>query len=353
MVIMKSGRGDRSFGNGRLYSSGTDRLTAATDARPSRRTALLLLAGACGASPWLAQAEPAWPVPVTRFVVPFAAGGALDVLCRLIADRLSRELGATFVVETRPGAGGAIGAQAVVRAPADGSTLMFTSSSIAILPALNPKLGFDPERELLPISVVCDLPPVLLVPGNSRFTSLRDLLAEARSKPGSLNYGSGGIGSANHLAAALFVSMAKLDIVHIPYGGRPSTLFMAVRSTSSSRPPSTCSATCARAGCARSALECRNACPRWRMCPRFTELVPVYAAPNWFAIFAPARLPENVRARLVQALATIRDAPEVQARFEAGAAVSRLDGPELLAKRMAEEVPRWKHLVEQLGIKPQ
>jgi tripartite-type tricarboxylate transporter receptor subunit TctC len=87
--------------------------------------------------------------------------------------------------------------------------------------------------------------------------------------------------------------------------------------------------------------------------PAIAELVPGYAAPNWFAIFAPPRLPANVRTRLVQALAAVRNAPEVRARFEAGAAVSRLDGPELLAKRMAEEVPRWKQLIGQLGIKPQ
>jgi len=96
----------------------------------------------------------AWPVSLTRFVVPFAAGGALDVLARIIADRLSRELGATFVIESRPGAGGAIGAQAVVRAAADGSTLLFTSSSVCTLPALNPNLGFDPLHDLLPVSVV-------------------------------------------------------------------------------------------------------------------------------------------------------------------------------------------------------
>src|SRR5262245_53683840 len=98
----------------------------------SRRSALLLLASACTGSSSLAQAEGAWPVSVTRFVVPFSAGGALDVLARVIADRLTRELGATVVVETRPGAGGAIGTQALVRAPADGSALLFTSSSVAI-----------------------------------------------------------------------------------------------------------------------------------------------------------------------------------------------------------------------------
>jgi tripartite-type tricarboxylate transporter receptor subunit TctC len=318
----------------------------------SRRTALLLLASTCGGR--LVQAEPAWPVPVTRFIVPFAAGGALDVLCRLIADRLSRDLGVSFVVETRPGAGGAIGAQAVVRAPPDGSTLMFTSSSISILPALNPKLGFDPERELLPVSVVCDLPPLLLVPGTSRFTSLRDLLAEARSKPGSLNYGSGGLGSASHLAAALFVSMpGSASCISLTRGrGRPSTRFMAGRSTSSLRPPSMFSNTYAKGGCARSVLACRSGCPRSRTCRRSRSSFPAMPRRTGSRSLR-RRVCRKTCARLVQALAAARESPEVRARFEAGAAVPRLDGPELLAKRMAEEVPRWKQLVEQLDIKPQ
>lgn len=211
----------------------SDQLAAAAGIRLSRRSALLLLATACTGPAPLAQAEGAWPVSVTRLVVPFAAGGALDVLARIIAERLTREMGVTFLVESRPGAGGAIGTQTVVRAPPDGSTLLFTSSSVSILPALNPNLGFDPVRELLPVSVVCDLPPVLLVRADSRFASLRELVAEGRSAPGRLNYGSGGVGSANHLAGASFASMAGIDMVHIPYGarGRPSTPFMAARST--------------------------------------------------------------------------------------------------------------------------
>lgn len=320
-----------------------------------RRTALLLLAAAGSFPTRIAEAQGAWPVPFTRFVVPFAAGGALDVICRIVADRLTREINATFVVETRPGAGGAIGAQAVVRAPADGSTLMFTSSSIAILPGLNPNLGFDPIRDLLPVSVVCDLPPLLLVRADSRFASLRDLLAEARSAPGRLNYGSGGAGSANHLACASFVSMAGIDIVHIPYGGTGQTLnALYGGQIDLIFAPAVDVLSHVREGRLRALgvgmPERLSALPD---VPAITELVPGYAAPNWFAIFAPARMPESVRTRLVQALASIREAPELRARMEAGASLLRLDGPEFLAKRMAEEVPRWTKLIAQLGIKLQ
>src|SRR3954454_3734232 len=199
---------DDSFGGRLCLAARSNERAAAAGMQPSRRMALLLLATASSFPARLGAGEEAWPVSVTRFVVPFAAGGALDILARIIADRLTRELGVTFLVESRPGAGGAIGTQTVVRAPADGSTLLFTSSSVSILPALNPNLGFDPARDLLPVSVVCDLPPVLLVRADSRFASLRELVAEGRSAPARLNYGSGGVGSANHLAGASFARMA-------------------------------------------------------------------------------------------------------------------------------------------------
>jgi tripartite-type tricarboxylate transporter receptor subunit TctC len=315
---------------------------------------LLLLASASTMAVRPVRAADPWPAQVTRFIVPFAAGGALDVLARPIADRLTRELGATFVIESRPGAGGAIGTQAVVRSPADGSVLLFTSSSVAILPALNPNLGFDPLRELLPISVVCDLPPVLLVRADSRFVDLGALIAGARSAPGSLNYGSGGVGSSNHLAGALFARMAGIDMVHIPYGGTAQTLnALYGGQIDLIFAPTLDVLGHVREGRLRAlGVSMPERVPALPDVPAIAELVPGYAAPNWFAIFAPARLPEGLRARLVEALAALRNAPEIQARFEAGAAVPRLDGPELLTRRMAEDVPRWMQLAAQLGIKP-
>ena len=339
---------------GRSRATGLDGFADAGVVRPSRRGALLLLASACALSGSIAQAQGAWPVSVTRFVVPFAAGGALDILARIIAERLTRELGATFLVESRPGAGGAIGTQTVVRAPPDGSTLLFTSSSVSILPAVNPNLGFDPLHDLLPVSVVCDLPPVLLVRADSRFASLRELMAEARSAPGRLNYGSGGVGSANHLAGASFAGVAGIDMVHIPYGGTAQSLtalyggqvdFIFAASLDVLGH--------VREGRLRAlGVGMPERVPALPDVPAIAEVVPGYAAPNWFAIFAPAHLPESVRARLVQALASLRDAPELRARLDAGAALPRLDGPEPLAKRMAEEVPRWTQLIAQLGVKP-
>jgi tripartite-type tricarboxylate transporter receptor subunit TctC len=320
----------------------------------SRRTALLLVTTGLSVAGTSVEADEAWPVATTRFIVPFAAGGALDVSARIIAQRLTGELRANFLIESRPGAGGAIGLQDVVRAAPDGSTLLFTSSSVAILPAMNPNLHFDPFHDLTPISLVCDVPPVLLVRADSRFKDLHDLIAEARAAPGRLNYGSGGVGSANHLAGASFAIMAGIDMVHIPYGGTAQTLnALYGGQIDLIFAPTFDVLSHVREGQLRAlGVAMPERVPALPEVPAIAELVPGYAAPNWFAIFAPPRLPENLSTRLQRALTSLRDAPDLLASFDAGAAVPRLDGPEPLAKRMAEDVPRWTKLVAQLGLNP-
>ncbi len=337
-------------------------------ARLSRRRTLQLLAGAASgglAAPVLAQKQEqaqaqaqenaTWPVAVTRFISPFAAGGALDVVARILVELLTPVLGATFLVETHPGAGGAIGTRLVAQSRADGGAFLITSSSISILPALNSHLGFDPLRDLAPISVVCDLPPLLLVRADSRFKSLKQLIDEGRAAPGRLNYGSGGVGSSNHLAAAAFARMAKIEMVHIPYGGTAQTLnALYGGQVDLIFAPSIDILAHVRQGTLRVlGVAMPDRVPALPDVPAIAELVPGYAVPNWFAIFAPAHLPEPLSTRMVQALAGVRDAPKLRAHFEAGAAVPRLDGPDLLARRMAEEEPRWAELVAQLGIQRQ
>ena len=313
-----------------------------------------LLAAIWSCSAFRSEAQNAWPVRVSRFIVPYSPGGALDTPARMIAQRLSTVLGATFVVENRAGAGGAIGAQAVVQAPPDGSTLLFTSASVAILPALQSNLGFDPRSDLLPVSMVCDLASALLVRANSRFTSLQQLISEARSTPGRLTYGSGGVGSANHLAGASFASKAGIELLHVPYRGMAQTLsgLYAGDIDLVFSPTLDVIAHLGQGGMLRALgvtlPERLRAMPD---VPAIVEFVPGYVVSNWFAIFAPARFPQDLRSRLVQALASLRDEPEVQAYFTAGAALPRLDGPDALAKRLTEDTAQWAQLVTKLGIK--
>jgi tripartite-type tricarboxylate transporter receptor subunit TctC len=319
-----------------------------------RRRNFLLFALIGSFSAFRSEAQNAWPAHVSRFIVPFAPAGALDTPARMIAQRLGSELGATFIVENRAGAGGAVGAQAVVQAAPDGSTFLFTSSSVAILPALQPNLGFDPRNDLLPVSLVCDVASVLLVRANSRFSSVPQLVAEARSAPGRLTYGSGGTGSSNHLAGASFASMAGIELLHVPYRGTAQTLnaLYAGDIDLMFAPTLDILGHVGEGGTLRPlGVTLPERLPALADVPAIDEFVPGYTVSNWFAIFAPARLPEDIRSRLVQILTSLRDWPELQARFAAGAALVRLDGPDPLAKRLAEDTARWAQLVTKLGIK--
>jgi tripartite-type tricarboxylate transporter receptor subunit TctC len=319
-----------------------------------RRQALLGAAGLAGLH-GASTAQEAWPIRQVRIVIPFAAGGPQDVPARIIADRLSQRLGATFLVENRAGAGGGLGAQAVARSAPDGATLLFISASISILPTLQPNLAFDPLRDLDPLSIVVDLPAGLIVRSDSRFRDLPDLLAQARANPGRLTYGSGGVGSANHLTTALFAAMAGIELMHVPYRGiapAVNALFAGeidlVFGSSIEVLPH------AQGGRARllgvTTAERVAVVPD---APAIGEQVPGYAAPNFFSMWAPKGLPAPLRDRLVAELAAMRDDPQLRERVAAAAGILRLDGPEPLTVRVAEEVAKWRGLIQSAGIRPE
>src|SRR5712691_12283431 len=168
------------------------------------------------ASPALAQQ---WPSGTVRVIVPYAAGGPLDLPARLLIDRLAAQTKGVFILEHRAGAGGAVGAQAVVQAAPDGGTFLFTSSSLAAAPALYSKLGFDPLQALFPISLVTESPISVAVRADSPIRDLADLIAKAKAHPGKYTYGSGGVGTGNHLGTELLKRMAGIDLLHVPFRG--------------------------------------------------------------------------------------------------------------------------------------
>ncbi|WP_439549171.1 Bug family tripartite tricarboxylate transporter substrate binding protein [Falsiroseomonas sp.] len=317
-----------------------------------RRQALLLAAGAMTA-PSLIHAQEAWPVRQVRIIIPFAAGGPQDVPARIIADRLSRRMGATFIVENRPGVGGGLGAQQVARSEPDGATLLFISSSIAILPTLQAQLNFDPLRDLAPLTVVCDVPAGLMVRADSRFADLPALLAAARAQPGILTYGSGGVGSANHLAAAQFGALANVDITHVPYRG----VSQAVNAIYTGEIDFVFGSTIEvlahyRQGRARLlGMTLPNRVPAVPEIPAIAEFVPGYAAPNWFAMFAPKALPEALHGRLVAELLAMRNDEDLLNRLNTAAAIMRMDGPAALTAQLSAEIPRWREVIQRAGIR--
>lgn len=317
------------------------------------RRAFLFSTFAWGFTAISARAQAAWPVHTARFVVPFAAGSAIDVPTRMIADRLAPELGANFIIENHSGAGGAIGAQFVVEATPDGGTFLVTSSSIASLPALRPGLGFDPQHDLLPVSLICDVPSALLVRADSPLTSVPQLIAEARAKPRHLSYGSGGVGSSNHLAGASFATLSGVELLHVPYRGTSAVLNgLYGGDIDLMFAPTLEVLGLVKQGALRAlGVTMPERVAAMPDVPAIAEFVPGYVVSNWFAIFAPAKLSLDLRARLVKALVSMRDWPEFQAHLAAGGAIARLDGPEPLAKQLAEDTTRWAALINKLGIK--
>ena len=317
-----------------------------------RRAVLAALAFAAGGG---ATAQEAWPARQVRIVIPFAAGGPQDIPTRIIADRLSQRLGATFVVENRPGAGGGLGAQAVARAAPDGATLLFISASISILPTLQPALNFDPARDLDPLTIVCDLPAGLLVRADSRFGTLAELLAAARAEPGRLTFGTGGVGSANHLTTALFAAMAGIELMHVPYRG-VSQAVNALFAGEINLLFGSSIEVLPHAQQGRARLLGVTTAERVALVPEVPaigEQVPGYAAPNFFSMWAPRGLPAPLRDRLVTELAAMREDPQLRERIAAAAGILRLDGPAVLAARLAEESAKWRGLIQSAGIRPE
>lgn len=166
-----------------------------------------------------AQAQEAWPSKPIRLVVPFAPGGSTDVIARMLGQKLSQLWGQSVVVENRAGAGGNVGADVVAKAMPDGYTLLFASGSVTINPQLYKRMPFDTKKDLVPITNVAQGPMLVVVPENSPAKSLKDLIAMAKAKPGSLNFGSAGVGSQVHMAAENLADAAGIDINHVPYKG--------------------------------------------------------------------------------------------------------------------------------------
>ena len=160
-----------------------------------------------------------WPSGTVRVVVPYAAGGPVDVPARLLIERLAAQTKGVFILENRPGAGGSIGLQAVVQAAPDGGTLLLTTSSVTMVPTIYPKLAFDPLRDLTSISLVTEVPISLAVRAASPFRDLADLIARAKAEPGKYTFGSGGVGTGNHLAGELLKKLAGIDLLHVPFRG--------------------------------------------------------------------------------------------------------------------------------------
>jgi tripartite-type tricarboxylate transporter receptor subunit TctC len=294
-----------------------------------------------------------WPAGTVRVIVPYSAGGPLDLPARLLIDRLAVQTKGTFILEHRAGAGGAVGAQAVVQSPPDGSMFLFTTSSIAAAPALYPKLGFDPLQALVPISLITEIPIAVTVRSNHPVRDLADLIAKAKAEPGKYTFGSGGVGTGNHLAGELLKKTAGIDLLHVPFRG----VSLGMTALYSGDIDMIFSSAIEALGHARDGrVRVLGIGADKRMAelpdtPSIRELVPGYAATNWYGLFGPRGLPAGVLARLESEIAKVREDPVTVQRSAAAGMTMILTPADVLRAKMAAEVPRWRQLVPQLGLK--
>jgi tripartite-type tricarboxylate transporter receptor subunit TctC len=311
-----------------------------------RSFALVLLL----ATPAIAQDWP--PSGAVHVLVPYAAGGPVDVPARLMNERLVAQTKGTFILENRGGAGGTIGAGAVAQAAPDGQTLLFTTSSIAIAPGLYPNLPFDP-LQLTAISLIAEVPIVLAVRGNSPIRTLAEYIAKAKAEPGRITFGSGGVGSGNHLSGELLKTMAGISLLHVPYRGMAPGMTALYAGDIDSVFSSTIEALApSRDGRIRILGVCSpERLPELPDVPAIAEQVPGYAMANWYGLFGPRGLPPGIVGRLERELATARSHPPLIERTKAAGITLKMTGAEVLRERMATEVPRWKKIAAELKLK--
>ena len=319
-----------------------------------RRSALLALP-ALAALPLSATAQ-AWPAKPLRLVIPFPAGGATDIVGRLLAQKLGAALGQQVVIDNKPGAGGTIGSDLVAKAPADGHTLLLaTSSTHSIGPALNPKMPYDAFKDFAPIAHVANAPSVLVVGAGFPKGGALDLIKELKARPGKYNFGSSGIGTYPHLSAEMFKWRAGgLFVVHIPYRGTGLVVTDLIAGQITFLMDSIVSAqTHIKDGRVR-ALAVTGAQRSGSLpeVPTFAELgVPGLAFSNWFGFFAPAGTPADVVQRANRELNTLMRAPDVADRLRQLGADPVTGTPEAFAKVIRDEHDSWKAVIQRAGIK--
>ena len=313
----------------------------------------LILCCALAATPAYAQQYPVKPV---RVVVPSSPGGGTDIVARIVAPELSRRLGQQFVIENRAGAGTMIGIEVASKAPPDGYTLLMGLSTLAINSALYKKVPYDPVRDFAPITVAVSSGSIIVVHPSVPVKSIKELIAFARTRPGQMNYASAGTGTYPHMTMELFLSMAKLKMVHIPYKGTgPAMIDMLAGHTAVMAGTMVTTVPQIRAGRLRglgiTTTERNNAAPE---IPTVAEAgLPGFESVQWYGLLAPANTPRDIVNRLHVEMVKILQLPEIRQRF-AGDGVDPVGNtPDQFAAYIKTELTKWAKVAKEAGIKPE
>ena len=322
--------------------------------RPHRRQILHLAAGATALPAvsriaW-AQAYPSRPV---RIIVGFAPGGTFDIMARLIGQWLSERLGQPFVIENRSGGGGNIGTEAVVRAPADGYTLLLVGTANVISTTLYEKLNFNFIRDIVPVAGIARVPEVMVVNPSLPATTVPEFIAYAKANPGKLTMASGGIGTLSHLEGELFKMMTGVNLIHVPYrglapalsdllGGQVQVIFASMSS----------SMEYVRSGKLRAlAVTTATRSEALPQVPTMAEFVPDYEASGWFGVGAPKSVSSEIVGRLNKEINASLVDPKMNARIaDVGGDVLALS-PADFGKLITEETEKWAEVIRAANIK--
>ena len=308
---------------------------------------LLALSAAAAA----AQGYPNRPV---KIIVPFGAGGFTDVVARILGQRLGSAMGASFVVENRPGAGSTIGTDQVAKAAPDGYTLVMISSTHVISPWIYKSIPYDPIKSFAPVSKLVDSAYVLAIHPKLAANNVKEFIALAKAQPDTIHYASSGNGSTQHLMGGLFVSMTGARLQHVPYRGSNLAMTDLIGGVVQSSFAGVTNVLPQAASGKLKALAVTTAkrIPQMPDVPTLQEAgVPGYDASNWLALLAPAGTPQDIVLRLNAEIGKLMAQPEVQkSLFDAGVQVS-LSTPQALTQLMLDEHVKWGKIVQEAGIR--
>jgi len=299
-------------------------------------------------------ARAAYPDRIIRIMVPFAQGGGTDVIARALAQEMAKDLGASVIIENKPGAGTIIGTQAVATSEPDGYTLLMGTFANAVNPSLNPKLPYDAHNDFAPVSLIARSFNIVVVNPKSPMQSITDLIAAAKAEPDKMSYGTFGTGTSAHLAGELFKSMAKVNMTAVPYkgaapaitdviGGQIQVVFTTVASAAS----------LIEGGQLRAlAVTSAQRSPAFPQLPTVSEAgVPGYAAEAWYGLFAPAKTPREIIERLNKSVAKAVRSDAFRRLSVNEGLVMAAGSPEELGRYFLSEEERWRKVIEAAGIK--
>jgi len=316
-----------------------------------KRISRMLVAGLASAPVLaLAQAYPAKPV---KIIVPFSAGGATDIVTRLVGQKLGEVWGQTVVVENRAGAAGNIGAAEAAKSPPDGYTLFMTTGSIVTANQhIYKQMPFDPAKDLVPITNVTTGPQVVIVPTKSPYRTLGQLIAAAKASPRSLNYGHAGIGSQTHLAAENLLFTAGIELTNVPYKGEAPVVTDIVGGQLNM---ATTNLAAAIMFIGQGKVRALAVTSKERMkqipdVPAVAETLPGFENAGWFGLMAPAGTPKEIIDKVYRDTAKVLDSSDMRARLYVQGMVPVASSPDAFAQQIRTETERWARIVRERGI---